>query len=1241
MTAPATRVHHVTANALVDRVAMERQALRTRFIGTLALVGAAAVAVVFALGAWLLAESRWLLLPRGVPILIWLAGAGLAAGAVYWLRRREGDKQSVKAIAAEIENEQGLRRGSLRGALEVGSQGVFGAHAAQMVAAKLPQSTTLVPKVHGKLVQRLVMAGGAAVVAVLLLVVSARTAKDGFAAVVHPVAAWRGLLLPALGFPGLPASVPRGMPLTLKISAEGRSTITLSRRAPGEAWADTILPVDAKTGLALLALGPVRAPIALRATDGRAPAAEITLSIGDRGWVGDVSMQAIYPAYLGRTNETIEAVSPLRVPRGTVLVVTAEQHGGARDAVMSSGRDTVRFVATDDSVKVEARFTADHDGTWHWTAGAALRAASVGASTGGSMLPEVPEDLALVIAPDAVPQVAILSPMSDTAIGTSGTLPLAFEALDDHGVTKVMLTVWREAAADVGKVGRVADVKREQLLVAQPDGPVWGGQGGLPLAAQNLEPGDRLHLVAVATDNSLWHQQGQSAELVLRVPSLAEQRSLARSLGDSLAAQAQRMASAEKKLQQSTSDASRQRDLKNGGGTGEQSNGEKSDAAKSKESTMSFAAAERAKQVARDQRDLSAKIDSMRASAKEMEQRLKDAGALDTALANRMKEVQKMLRDAMTPEMQKQLQNLESASDRLSGTEAQKSMEQLAAQQQQMREQLEKSAEMLKRAALEGTMETLRDEARDLADAQQKLADKQSGKQSSKPNSSNNKQAAGNKSAAGEKGAPQEMSAKEMAERTKDLEKEVEALAKKLEQQGAKPGAEHARQAERNLEQGADAAEKAAKEAGADQKQQNGDAQKSGQQDPNKDDPMAKAMGAQQGQSQKPGEQGKQDAQKSGGQQQGGQQQGQQGGQQGQQGGQQQGQQGGQPRSGGQQGGGQQGSSAQQAADAMDRAADQLAQARESQVDAWKNDLSQQLDQSINETMQLAKQQASLEDRMKKQGASAQSMQGEQGAIQQGVQQAAQRLEQAGRQSSLLSQRSQKAMADAAKRSEQATKAAGQPGGSEAAQNAMKDATEALNQALSSLVKDREKVNSAESASGFSEMMEQLKKLGQQQGNLNSQMQGLNMLPGGAQGQQAQQQARVLAKQQREVARSLSDVSDADASGRMEELAKEAQQVAQAIERGGPDPQVAARQAQLYRRLLDAGKFLEQDEKDDEGPREAKSGDMSLSKAPADGAQSGKAANKFLAPTWNELRGLGAEERRLVLEYFRRLNSKP
>ncbi len=326
----------------------------------------------------------------------------------------------------------------------------------------------------------------------------------------------------------------------------------------------------------------------------------------------------------------------------------------------------------------------------------------------------------------------------------------------------------------------------------------------------------------------------------------------------------------------------------------------------------------------------------------------------------------------------------------------------------------------------------------------------------------------------------------------------------------------------------------------------------------------------------------------------------------------------------------------------MERAAQQLASAREAQVDAWKQDLSQQLDQAINETAQLARQQSQLADRAQRDGFP-QGMQGEQNALQQGVQQAAERIEQAGRGSALMSQRSQRSMAEAQQRVQQAAQAmgsAGQPGGSEQAQSAMRDAAQSLNQALSSLVRDRERVNNASSASGFGEMLEQMRELAQQQGSLNGQMQGLSLLPGGAQGQQAQQQARTLARQQRGVAEGLQDVADIDPSGRLEALAREAQQVAQALDRGGPDPAVAARQQQLYRRMLDAGRFLEQEERDDQGPRESRAGD-GRGATRATGAMSGKDGVRFAPPTWNDLRGLSADERRLVYEYFRRLNATP
>ena len=190
-------------------------------------------------------------------------------------------------------------------------------------------------------------------------------------------------------------------------------------------------------------------------------------------------------------------------------------------------------------------------------------------------------------------------------------------------------------------------------------------------------------------------------------------------------------------------------------------------------------------------------------------------------------------------------------------------------------------------------------------------------------------------------------------------------------------------------------------------------------------------------------------------------------------------------------------------------------------------------------------------------------------------------------------------------------------------------------------MRDRERVNAAASASGFEDMVEQLKQLAGQQGQINQQAGSMPVPMPGAGGQGARDAMRQLARQQKGVADKLDELGDADPSGRADALAREARQLAQSMDRTGADPSTIQRQQQLYKRLLEAGKTLERDERDDTGKREAKSGVGVAGVAPADGAASGRGATKFPMPTWNELRALSPEERRVVLEYFRRLNGAP
>ena len=294
----------------------------------------------------------------------------------------------------------------------------------------------------------------------------------------------------------------------------------------------------------------------------------------------------------------------------------------------------------------------------------------------------------------------------------------------------------------------------------------------------------------------------------------------------------------------------------------------------------------------------------------------------------------------------------------------------------------------------------------------------------------------------------------------------------------------------------------------------------------------------------------------------------------------------------------------------------------------------------------MAREEQQMEEQARQnaqnQGQKGDQMRGQQSAVKQGVDQTAERLQKEGQKSSLLSGRSQRAMADAKQKVEQATKqmTEQQRGGQQSA-NSLGEAAEALNRAAASLARDRERANSAGSATGFAEMLQQLQEMAKRQGNINAQAQGLMPMPGQqTMSSDAQATARALARQQRGIANQLDEMGDAAGGDRAAELAKEARQLAEVLEQTRVDAATIARQQQLFRRLLDAGRTLEKEEREEDAKREAKAATGEDRFDPGSAAATGRAAARFREPTWSDLRGLTADERRAILEYFKRINAE-
>lgn len=1090
---------------VLDLIAKESARLhRLAWVSVVGFPTVAALGVLAATASWLDA-GRWLLLPPFIPLFSWIVVMATALVLGLRVRRAFEGRATPRAVADAMEQEHGLRRGALTGLMEVADSGVFATFASEQLGARLAGvAARPAPRLRRRLVRAAGLSGIAFAQLLVLASVSYAKRPDGWHALLHPIDAWRGALVSPLAFTDAPSRALRGAPVALAVTAPGRTRVQVRWRATGGDWQQVMVTVDS-LGRAEARIPSADADLVVLASDGRQGRDSITVRVVDRPFVGDITLTASYPGYLRRAEERLPADAPIRIPIGTTLSVAgAASEPLAQVALLSAG---ARVTLQPEGTRFRGRFLPRQRDFWRW---------DVRGTSAESL--DVPPPLDIEVITDSLPRVEILSPTGEVTVTPTQRVMLELLAQDDHALARVWLRLSR-----VGSAG----APREILLSERPEA-LWSGAVAAELAAFALTPGDAIQAILVARDAAPGARDAFSAPVILRVPTANQAREAARAAAEAAVNAADAAVAAQKDLAERTANEARTRTDRTEAQRAEDARAaERPSAAQPPREALGYEGAERAREIGAQQRQLTARVNQLEEASRELEDRLREAGALDSGLARQLQDAQRMLREAMTPEMAAALERLQSSTQQLDGQRTRQSMADLAAQQQRMRQTLERSAEMLRRAALEGQMQTLADQGRDLASAQRALADSaQAGRRPERDAAAD---------------------AARMQRAAQDLAQGAQQLSERLAQAQAKPGA--------------DATARGAQQAGEAAEQL-----RSAARDPN---------------------------------------------------------------------------AASDAAASLERAAESLADARGEQVAEWKAELTEALDRSVQELVQMAREQDALADQARTSENPA-ALRGAQSALQQGVQAAQQRLDDEGRRSTLLSPRSQELMQRAQQRSAQATRetAEGRRGQSE---QAMREASDALRQAAAQLTRDRERAATARSATGMAELLQQMQQLAQQQGGLNSQLQSL--LPmvqqqGARQGMDAatREQARQLARSQRAVAQQLDDVADADPTGRAQELAREARALAAALDQGAVDPATQARQERLFRRMLDAGRSLEQEQRDESQRREARAARLGDRVTPT-GDGRGAPAARYTVPTWEELRGLSAEDRRLVIEYFRRLNA--
>jgi uncharacterized protein DUF4175 len=331
------------------------------------------------------------------------------------------------------------------------------------------------------------------------------------------------------------------------------------------------------------------------------------------------------------------------------------------------------------------------------------------------------------------------------------------------------------------------------------------------------------------------------------------------------------------------------------------------------------------------------------------------------------------------------------------------------------------------------------------------------------------------------------------------------------------------------------------------------------------------------------------------------------------------------------------GQKGEQAAKMLEPLGDRLAQERGDLQQEWRQEVTGALDQALSETSRLAERQLAIQQSLESGDSPTSALRAEQGSIEEGVQRLIEQMRKASGKNALVPSGIGAALGGAQEQMARARDAISNanPNIREGAEEAGA-AVDALNAAAYQLLQTRGDVAGAASGSGLAEAIERMNQLAQQQGGLGRQSGGLLPMAGNG---AIQQELRRIANSQRALADEMQKLRGQGQLPGAGELADEAKDLARQLESGRLDRQLVERQERLFRRMLDAGRTLQGREEDERKERQSTTAtDDSVHLPPALRARLAGDDGRLRVPSWEELQRFSPEERRLVVDYFRRLS---
>lgn len=721
------------------------------------------------------------------PLLMVAVIVALVPGGLWYWRRLGLRWCAEHRVTRAMDGTAGLEEGAVLGGLELsrfappGTSAGLRELALQRVGSRLASDAK---SLSGQLGQRIarkrrrgVTAFLATVPAALLLMAFAPartfTAWDGL---LHPLAVLAEPVLPPVTAEPGTVEVPRGAAVEIAAHAPLRDSVVLSWDVTGQVTRSRTVALAG--GVGSTALPPVTADTRywIEAPDG-ARSEVHTLTPVDPLFVNAFTVELTYPPHTGLPpGEFQNEVPPLALPAGTHLRIRGQGSRaiGSASLTGADGETVVDFEVR--GTGFEGGWVPVRGGSYAWTFTDAAGAAAAA----------FPPPLEIEVIPDHPPAIAVVYPGVDTVMPVDLRQPLVIQTQDDYGVARVEIVVRRISAA--GETG-------EPVV----HGVELGGSAGavvrpvLDMSSWTLSPGDAIRYRARAIDNNPSPQMRETDEYLLWIGDATE---LERAAQEELERAAESVEELAEEARQAEEEA---RDLQARSEAEAGREGDRRDQAR-------FEDREEIAQALERQGETMEAVDSLRRELAEMRDALRDAGLADPELQDQLKALEDLLDQVAPEEQQDDLAELEEQLSQMDPEELQRAMEQMAADQERLRERLEDSLEQFRNAALEQDFRATNKEAEELAEEQELLA------------------------RAMLEGGQEELRAQQQAElegQAAELQQQLENLEQSLQQAGeqdAQAGVQQARQqlaqARQQMQQAAQMSMQGQQQAAGEQAQQ-------------------------------------------------------------------------------------------------------------------------------------------------------------------------------------------------------------------------------------------------------------------------------------------------------------------------------------------------------------------------------------------------------------------------------------